>query len=196
MSQNLSFDDVLDDLMLEEETPSHEALVRWQKRYPQYRKQLADYFAAWAIQEAYAAGQQRTHIDEEKLVQRGVDHAMETLRKQGRLLPADYNPSVNPFDQQVLAAVYALHGQGYPVNIGEKVGEMSGSRPMLGTVLMSLNRLESKYLVSGREITADGPESPERKTGRFFTVTLAGERVLEHVKETSPAVARFLADFA
>src|SRR5438876_7078512 len=144
MSQNLSFDDVLDDLMLEEETPSHEALVRWQKRYPQYRKQLADYFAAWAIQEAYAAGQQRTHIDEEKLVQRGVDYAMETLRKQGRLLPADYNPSVNPFDQQVLAAVYALHGQGYPVNIGEKVGEMSGSRPMLGTVLMSLNRLESK----------------------------------------------------
>ena len=106
------------------------------------------------------------------------------------MLPADYNPSIDPFDEQVLAAVYALHGQGYPVNIGEKVGDMSGNRPMLGTVLTSLDGLESKYLVMGRDVPAEG------KTRRYFTLTISGEKVLMRVKEASPVVARFLADFA
>ena len=70
----------------------------------------------------------------------------------------------------MLAAVYALHGEGYPVNISEKVNEMSGNRPMLGTVLTSL----------------DG----------YFTLTLSGEKLLMRVMEASPAVARFLGDFA
>ena len=189
MTQFISFDDILNDLMLEEDKPTPEALARWQERYPRYHLSLADFFKTWADQEA-RAHIPMADIDEEKLGQKAVEYALGILQKQGRLLPADYNPSIDPFDEQVLAAVYALHGQGYPVNIGENVGDMSGKRPMLGTVLTSLDRLESKYLVMGRDVQAEG------KTRRYFTLTLSGEKVLMRVKEASPVVARFLADFA
>jgi len=190
MTEKITFEDVLDELMLEEPKPDYEALVRWQQRYPQYRKELAEFFATWSMQEHLAEVLPEPVIDEEKIVKKGVEYAMEILRKQGRLLPADYNPPIDPFDEQVLAAVYALHGQGYPVNIGENVGDMSGNRPMLGTVLTSLDRLESKYLVMGRDVPAEG------KMRRYFTLTISGEKVLMRVKEASPVVARFLADFA
>ena len=190
MTDKIPFEDVLDALMLEEDKPDHPALVRWQRRYPQYRKQLAEFFATWTIQERLAKVLPEPVIDEEKLVRKGVAYAMEMLRKQGRVLPDDYNPPVETLDEQVLAAVYALHGEGYPVNIGEKVGEMAGSRPMLGTILTSLEGLENKYLVMGRDVQVEG------KTKRYFTLTLPGEKVLVRVREASPVVARFLADFA
>src|SRR6201982_69468 len=128
MTEKLSFEDVLDELMLEEETPGYEALVRWQERYPQYRQELADFFATWGIQEGYAQLPDRTDIDEEKLVKRGVDYAMEILRKQGRLVPDTPLRPLQPLDQLVLTAVYLLRGQGYAVNITGKVGEMSETK--------------------------------------------------------------------
>ena len=194
MTEKLSFDDVLDDLMLEEETPSYEALVRWQERYPQYRKELADFFATWAIQEAHAQLPDRTDIDEEKLVKRGVEYAMEILRKQGRLVPDAPVRSLQPFDQLVLTAVYLLRGQGYAVNITGKVGEMSETAPTLGSILMALDRLEEQHLVSSW-VDESGNE-PAGKARRYFRVTLLGEKALAYAKETSTVVARFLPDFA
>jgi len=194
MTEKVSFDDVLDDLMLEEETPSYEALVRWQERYPQYRKELADFFATWAIQEAHAQLPDRTGIDEEKLVKRGVEYAMEILRKQGRLVPDAPVRSLQPFDQLVLTAVYLLRGQGYAVNITGKVGEMSETKPTLGSILISLDRLEEQHLVSSW-VDESGNE-PAGKARRYFRVTLLGEKALAYAKETSTVVARFLPDFA
>ena len=51
MTDPITFEDVLDELMLEEPKPDYEALVRWQERYPKYRKELADFFATWSVQE-------------------------------------------------------------------------------------------------------------------------------------------------
>ena len=70
MTEFIHFDDVLDELMLEQEHPTQEALVRWQERYPQYREALADFFETWARQEARSDLPQ-AHIDEEKIVRRG-----------------------------------------------------------------------------------------------------------------------------
>jgi hypothetical protein len=189
MTQNLSFEDILDELMLEEPKPTPEALARWQEKYPQYRQALADFFETWAEQEARAGEPDDAPVDEEKLVQRGVEYAMNILRKQGRILP-DTVEQLRDDDQLVLTAVYLLRGQGYPVNIMEKVGEMSGTRALLGSVLMSLDRLESKYLIQSREINVDG--APRR----YFIVTLHGEHALAHAKATSTVVARFLPDLA
>jgi PadR family transcriptional regulator PadR len=194
MTEKLSFDDVLAELMLEEETPSYEALVRWQERYPQYRKELSDYFATWGIQEGYAQLPDRTGIDEDKLVRRGVEYAMEMLRKQGRLVPDAPVRSLQPFDQLVLTAVYLLRGQGYAVNITGKVGEMSETKPTLGSILISLDRLEEQHLVSSW-VDESGNE-PAGKARRYFRVTLLGEKALAYAKETSTVVARFLPDFA
>ena len=191
MTEKLSFEDVLDALMLEESTPSYEALLRWSERYPRYRDDLAQFFATWAVQKEKT---QKVEIDEESLVQRGVSHAMEILRRQGRLISPDSIESLQRFDQLVLAAIYLLHGQGYSVNIAGKVDEISGTRPLLGSVFVSLSRLENRGLVSPR--LADPATEPEGKTRRYFTATLAGERALAAAKETSKLLADFLGDFA
>src|SRR5712691_4856489 len=98
MTEKITFEDVLDELMLEEPKPDYAALVRWQQRYPQYRKELAEFFATWSMQEHLAVLPEPV-IDEAKLVQKGVEYAMEILRKPGRLLPADYNPPIDPLDE-------------------------------------------------------------------------------------------------
>jgi hypothetical protein len=189
MTQNLSFEDVLDQLMIEEPKPTPEALARWQARFPQYSQDLAEFFETWVEQESYAGEPDDAPVDKDKLVKRGVEYALGILSKQGRILPDTVEP-LRDDDQLVLTAVYLLGGQGYPVNIMEKVGEMSGTRALLGSVLMSLDRLESKYLIQSREINVDG--APRR----YFIVTLHGEHALAHAKATSTVVARFLPDLA
>ena len=189
MTERLTFEDVLDELMLREPKPTYEALLRWQERYPQYREALTEFFATWGIQAARAEASEQTVIDEERIAQEGVAHVMETLRKQGRLISKDSIPSLAPFDQLVLAAIYLLQGQGYPAKIATKVSEMSGSEALLGSVFASIKRLEAQSLVVVRR-------EVENNTRRYFTVTMAGERALAQAKETSTVVARFLPDFA
>ena len=60
MTDPITFEDVLDELMLEEPKPDYEALVRWQERYPKYRKELADFFATWSVQEHRAQSKRRS----------------------------------------------------------------------------------------------------------------------------------------
>src|SRR5436190_14659950 len=109
----MSFEDILDELMLEEPTPSYAALLRWQERYPRYREQLADFFAAWAVQAVRAEQPEQIPIDEDKLVERGASHAMEILRRRGPLIPKDAIHSLEPFDQLVLTAIYMLPARAY-----------------------------------------------------------------------------------
>ncbi len=47
-------DDVLFDLMCDEPRPSHEALVRWIARHPDFERDLIDFFVAWALSDAMA----------------------------------------------------------------------------------------------------------------------------------------------
>jgi len=193
MTEFISFDDVLAELMLEEEHPTQEALVRWQERYPQYREALASFFETWAGQEALSDLPQ-AHIDEEKIVRKGVDYALDILQKQGRLISPESIGSLGEYDQLVLTTVYLLHGKGHPATITAKVGQLTGKRALLGSIFVSLERLEMKGLVSSRY--ADPAIEPEADTRRYFTVTLSGERALAHARETSAVVARFLPDFA
>ena len=86
-------------------------------------------------------------------------------------------------------------GQGYPVTIALKVGEMQGKNPLLGLVYASLDFLERKSLISVRP--ADPVAEPENAGERdYYTVTMAGSRALAHAKATSSELARFLPDFA
>jgi hypothetical protein len=189
-SSNVLFEDVLDALKLEESRPSYAALLRWSERYPQYREALAEFFATWAIQ---AEQPQQVALDEERLADRGVSHALKILRRQDRVSPAGAIEPVAPFDQLVLTAIYLLRGEGYSVNITDKVGEMSGTSVMLASTFASLDRLESRGLISS--LVADETE-PEGRTRRYFTVTFAGERALAQAKETSKLLADFLGDLA
>src|SRR5262249_27379333 len=124
----------------------------------------------------------------------GVNHALEILRRQGRIVPGDAIQSLDPSDQVVLAAIYLLHGEGSSANITRKAGEMSGVQVMPGTIFASLKRLEDQGLISAW--LSDPETEPDGKSIRHFTITLAGERALAYAKETSKVVADFLGDLA
>src|SRR2546426_1952159 len=191
MTEKLSFDDLLDEMMLEEPKPSYEALVRWCERYPQYRDELAGFFATWAIQSDMP---QTVEIDEERLVEKGVNHAMEILRRQGRLIPNDEIASLDPFEELVLTAVYLLHGEGSGIKITEKVGEMLGREVLLGSIRVALARLEKRDLISS--CRTDPETEPEGKRRQYFSITLAGEHALAHAKEASQRLTGLLGDLA
>jgi PadR family transcriptional regulator len=190
------FEDLTYDIMYEGDS-SNAALKRWQERYPQYRDRLAEFFNGWALQKLYADlpdDEEVPHIDEERFVREGVQFAMEILRSQGRLLPETPIELPQPFDQLVLTATYLLHGTADAVRIAERVSEMSNREVFVGSMYVALDRLENQGLVRGVE--ADPDCEPDGKPRRYFTVTLAGERVLALAKQRSTAVADFLGDFA
>jgi DNA-binding PadR family transcriptional regulator len=191
MMKKLSFDDVLDELMLEETKPDYEALVRWCDRYPQYRNELSEFFAIWAIQFDMP---ETVEIDEERLVEKGVKHAMEILRRQGRLIPDNEVASVDPFEELVLDAVHVLHGEGSGMKITEKVSEMLGKEVLLGSIRVTLARLEKRDLISSWR--TDPKTEPEGKNRQYFTITLAGEHALAHAKAASKRLIDTLEDFA
>lgn len=79
-TQPIDLDDVLDSLMVEESKPSYAVLTRWIAKYPQFSKELADFFAVWAIQ---AERSDEVEIDSERLSNLAVSHAMELLHRRG-----------------------------------------------------------------------------------------------------------------
>lgn len=79
-TQPFDLDDVLDSLMVEESKPSYAVLTRWIAKYPQLSKELADFFAVWAIQ---AERSDEVDIDSERLSNLAVSHAMELLHRRG-----------------------------------------------------------------------------------------------------------------
>jgi hypothetical protein len=196
-TSGMSFDDVLDALMLEESEPTYAVLVKWSKLYPEYRDQLARYFSTWSRQRLLAADADAKPvvIDEEKLVARTVQYALDLAEQQGRILPDDAAvASLNPFDELVLAAIYAFRGAAYSANITDEVSRVSARWVSLGSTFASLGRLERQGLIEAR--VADGKTEREHKGRRYFTATLRGEHALAEARETSTRLADFLGDFA
>lgn len=75
-NNHVTIDDILDDIMLQESEPTHEALLRWCSQYPEHREELASFFAAWAVQKEAA---DRPAIDEDHVASRMVSHALNLL---------------------------------------------------------------------------------------------------------------------
>ena len=194
MLEHPSFEAIVHELMLEETTPSYEALVRWQQRYPKYRDSLAEYFADWAMDRELPPPEVEAEIDENALVQKGVDYAMDMLRRQDGFIPKTSVETLKPFDQLVLAAVFLLRGSGRAANITDKVCEMSGKEVLLASTFMSLDRLERKGLVESR--CANPETEPEHTGRRYFMATMAGERALAYARATSRIVDGLLGGLA
>ena len=191
MTKDLSFDDVLELLMMEESSPHYKVLQKWQERYPRYKKELAGFFATWAIQEHNPAP---SVIDKERLAAEGTKRTMEMLRQQGRIVPADQIESLSPFDQLVLTAVYLLRGEGDTASVTEKVSEMTGQEVTQEATSLALSGLKERLLIDSW--VPDTEIEPDVEDTTYYTVTMTGERALAHAKATSKVVADFLGDFA
>jgi len=192
MSERVSFDDVLQEVMLKEKTPSYAALLRSQERFPNYRDMLADFFATWAVQEDLPE-ELEPDIEDEPIVAKGVQHAMEILERQGRLLPKEHVAQLSASDQLVLAAVHMLDGEGDGVTITEKISQICGREALLGTTFAALSRLEKQGLIEAWQSVAE--TEPGGKSKRHFTITVHGEGVLVSAR-TSALLAAYLGGIA
>ena len=191
MTKDLSFDDVLELLMMEESSPHYDVLLEWQKRYPKYEKELAQFFATWAIQEHHPGP---SVIDKERLAAEGKRRTMEMLRQHGRIVPDDQIESLSPFDQLVLTAVFLMRGEGDTASVTEKVSEMTGQEVTQEATSLALRGMQQQLLIDSW--VPDTEIEPEAENTIYFTVTMTGERALAHAKATQKVVADFLGDFA
>jgi hypothetical protein len=191
MTKNLSFDEVLELLMMEESSPHYNVLLEWQERYPRYEKELAQFFATWAIQEHHPGP---SVIDKERLVAEGKQQTMQMLRQQGRIVPDDQIELLSPFDQLVLTAVFLLRGEGDTASVAEKVSEMTGQEVKQEATALALRGMQQRLLIDSW--VPDMEIEPEAENTIYFTVTMTGERALAHAKATQKVVADFLGDFA
>lgn len=77
--ETVTIDDILDEIVVQESEPNHEALMRWCERYPQYAEALTQFFATWGIQKEQS---EFPIIDEERVASRMVSHALNLLHTQ------------------------------------------------------------------------------------------------------------------
>jgi hypothetical protein len=189
MTRDLSFDEVLELLMMEESSPHYDVLLKWQERYPGYERELAEFFATWAIQEHDPSP---SVIDKERLAAEGTQKTMEMLRQQGRIV--DKIEPLSQFDQLVLTAVYLLHPDADTASITEKLSEMTGQQVLQETTSLALSGLQQRFLVDSW--VPDTEIEPDVEDTTYYTMTMTGDRALAHAKATSKAVADFLGDFA
>lgn len=85
---NLTFDDIVIFLLEENVVPTHEHLVQWIRRYPQFSEELADYFAEWAVQEEMG-DDDVAESRSERFTNVGVSHALNILHaRKAKVTPA------------------------------------------------------------------------------------------------------------
>lgn len=78
-------------------------------------------------------------------------------------------------EEQVLLAVFRTHQEAYGMNVRRELERVTGRGVTIGSVYVTLDRLESKGLLSSARTKGTD-------TRRVFTVTQAGARALADTK--------------
>jgi hypothetical protein len=198
MSANVTFQDVIDEVMLEETEPTYQALARWQKLYPKWRDSLAEYFAEWALEKTQtpeASADIDAGIDEDAIVEKTIEYAMDTLARQGRLIPENSSEPLRPLDRMVLAAIIELQGRAEAVHVSDWVDNTAGKSVSLGAVFSALDRLENRDLIEYGPATPGTDADAGDSEQYVIMATMAGERALAHAVASSTA-ADFLGDLS
>lgn len=76
-----TLDDVLNEFVAAYEEPTAEALESWAARYPQFRKELVDFTAAWAEQLVLPPAPELSAEQEKLLVDRAMSHVQNVVFK-------------------------------------------------------------------------------------------------------------------
>jgi PadR family transcriptional regulator PadR len=86
--------------------------------------------------------------------------------------PASDEAPLGTFEEQVLLAVLRTGAEAYGMNVRREIEEVTGRDLAVGAVYATLDRLESKGLVSSERAEIDGVSR------RLFAATAAGGRAL------------------
>jgi hypothetical protein len=170
----LPLEDVLDTVIRTEAEPDRQVHARWQRRYPEYREALDDFFTRWGIAD-FEVGLYSPH----QLAKTTVKRVLDEMRREGRIPSEDHAQPLEPFDRRVLAGVDELEGKGHLESITEKLSERTGARILPNSIAAALASLEKRSLIWSR---AARPRAGFKQKGRqFFNVTLAGKRALRRI---------------
>ena len=79
-----TLDEVLNEFVAEYEKPTAEALEKWVGLYPQFRRELIDFAAAWAEQIALPPAQELIAEEEGGIVERAMSHVQNVVFSRGQ----------------------------------------------------------------------------------------------------------------
>jgi len=96
--------------------------------------------------------------------------------------------TLGQFEQLVLTAVMTLRDGAYGVPIHSKVSEMAERRINVGSLYVTLDRLQKKGLLSSRLSDAKG--EPRRRPRRFYRLETSGLRALQESVATSKRISK------
>lgn len=82
------------------------------------------------------------------------------------------------FEEQVMLAVIRTGAEAYGMNVRRELERVTGRDVTIGSVYITLDRLEAKRLVASARTSGSG-EAPSR---RVFSVTRSGRQALEATK--------------
>lgn len=82
--EKATLDEVLNEFVAEYEKPTVEALEKWAGLYPQFRRELVNFAAAWAEQIALPPAQELTAEEEGRLVERAMSHVQNVAFSRGQ----------------------------------------------------------------------------------------------------------------
>jgi hypothetical protein len=189
MTQQPAFNEVLSVLRTEESEPTYSALLRWQKRYPQFRDDLEDYFANWATSAFDEMKSAHHEVDmspnQQWITDFGAAYARQIMRRQEAAVPDDTIEPLNDFEQLVLTAMKSLRTPRwqYLERITDTVRESANHHYLRSSVLETLQKLEKRYLVFS---WSPNPERHPDEAGRmYFFLSSIGEASLRKAKNTS-----------
>ncbi len=95
--------------------------------------------------------------------------------------------SLGQFEQLILTAVMALKDDAYGMQIYSKVCEMADREMNLGSVYVTLDRLQKKGYVTSK-VAGGGPERGG-KPRRFYSLRPAGMQALRESVETATRIS-------
>ena len=90
--------------------------------------------------------------------------------------PSSDETPLGTFEEQVLLAVLRTGAEAYGMGVRREIEEVTGREVAVGAVYATLDRLESKGLVSSRRADVDGVSR------RLFAVSGAGARTLAETR--------------
>jgi DNA-binding PadR family transcriptional regulator len=94
------------------------------------------------------------------------------------------------FEVYVMLSVSRLHADAYGISIRRDIEQRTGRDVAIGAVYATLGRLEDKGLVR-HSVSAPLP-MPGGRARKYFRLTVAGERALEH---STAMLTRMMAGF-
>jgi hypothetical protein len=93
----MPLDDVLNEFVTENDRPTAENLDKWVGRYPQYRRELIDFAAAWAEQIILPPAPELGAESEKALVDRAMSHVLNIAYERQEQSPG-HSESDDPID--------------------------------------------------------------------------------------------------